>query len=741
MLSLHLETFSGPNYPPYIALSYEWGPKTSDEPAICIDSHTLPIRRILHNFLLHLQKLSDADDKSLDADNKPVWYWADAICINQGDNNEKSVQVQRMNEIYEGAARMLGWVWGSKIPTSPTQSQLDHETIASNSAAFLTLQRWSPESKAEEKYLTLEDEQHVVGLQELLVFPKYWTRRWIIQELVLPRKVTLIFSTVHIPLEQIVTFFRAASSYWATLKGHRYIYKQLKTKDKNRLYEHDEAIYRLYMLEREFSKCQAAKICTFRDQRERSWAHILQPRAKITGWDLVKPRLPEFRLDEGLRHFVNFDCGHPLDVVYAIVGLVRTLDRPTMDYSLAPIDLIKLIYEKLTTRRPGAALKSQVAFLYARFLISKMYRDLDTELQNCVSSSSRSGSHTPLGIDVIARRCYFVDGHISSLEKLVAAGDDGHLMRGLGDEPPRPLQPWPTSARQSVSQDLSLSISPEGVLGHTNTSAVAGETPTPLPRWPSFEQPVTQDLISSISTEKEIHENTTAKMDETPESIILRLEAEIRELTEMKDKVDKAAAVVDAALGISDIVLSSSSGDRQEDRHRRTLGAAMRGGFWDRPSRGPVFWERRLRGAGLGVYELVPGSAMPKTRDDNWDTDLEHRFFIAHNSRGVLDRRKAYGVSEFPIEKGDEIWQIPGIEMALVLRNDGNEYRVVSRAYLYDNFYKDNKLRSIFIFLQKLEKDEVNGETFSWNCLKPNTSFGERTVIRLDLPFLLELSR
>lgn len=36
--------------------------------------------------------------------------WADAICINQADNEEKSFQVNQMGDIYDKAAEVIVWL-------------------------------------------------------------------------------------------------------------------------------------------------------------------------------------------------------------------------------------------------------------------------------------------------------------------------------------------------------------------------------------------------------------------------------------------------------------------------------------------------------------------------------------------------------------------------------------------------------------------------------------------------------
>jgi len=41
---------------------------------------------------------------------RPRKLWVDTICINQADNDEKSVQVRRMARIYRSAYRVVAWL-------------------------------------------------------------------------------------------------------------------------------------------------------------------------------------------------------------------------------------------------------------------------------------------------------------------------------------------------------------------------------------------------------------------------------------------------------------------------------------------------------------------------------------------------------------------------------------------------------------------------------------------------------
>jgi hypothetical protein len=82
----------------YYTLSYTWG---SEEPSatIFIDNQPTVVRENLKNALQHIQ-----------LEGKSTTIWADAICINQRNDSEKSHQVQMMSEIYKRAVAVLVWL-------------------------------------------------------------------------------------------------------------------------------------------------------------------------------------------------------------------------------------------------------------------------------------------------------------------------------------------------------------------------------------------------------------------------------------------------------------------------------------------------------------------------------------------------------------------------------------------------------------------------------------------------------
>lgn len=82
----------------YEALSYVWGENRKPW-YIWVEERKLRITENLYNALLRLRNRSS--DRLL---------WVDAICIDQANDTEKSIQVWRMANIYSNASRVRVWL-------------------------------------------------------------------------------------------------------------------------------------------------------------------------------------------------------------------------------------------------------------------------------------------------------------------------------------------------------------------------------------------------------------------------------------------------------------------------------------------------------------------------------------------------------------------------------------------------------------------------------------------------------
>jgi hypothetical protein len=159
------------------ALSYEWGPESTNNSKIFVDKKPFTIR---HNLWLFLKRLRSSGQSA-------QAIYADAICINQRDGEEQGCQVAMMSEIYMRAKRVLVWlgeydrnselVFGthfedavSKIPRGvkmiPFVSFLTMPVIAAG-----RVRRATQASSADR-----------VAAWTALLSRSYWNRTWIVQE-------------------------------------------------------------------------------------------------------------------------------------------------------------------------------------------------------------------------------------------------------------------------------------------------------------------------------------------------------------------------------------------------------------------------------------------------------------------------------------------------------------------------------------------------------------------------------
>lgn len=111
-VELRLHTKNLDDRPDYEALSYAWGKTMS------------PRRALLNGCPLHITESLDLGLRRLRFVDRSRILWVDALCINQGDIQERSQQVQHMAMIYSSAREVLIWLgeWprSSRCPDSET---------------------------------------------------------------------------------------------------------------------------------------------------------------------------------------------------------------------------------------------------------------------------------------------------------------------------------------------------------------------------------------------------------------------------------------------------------------------------------------------------------------------------------------------------------------------------------------------------------------------------------------------
>ena len=93
-------SFLGPHILPYETISYVWG-DASIRGSVVVDNCELDVPASSESVLRRLR---------LPAHDRLVWL--DAVCVNQGDPEERNHQVAMMADIYSGAVRNLVWLGG-----------------------------------------------------------------------------------------------------------------------------------------------------------------------------------------------------------------------------------------------------------------------------------------------------------------------------------------------------------------------------------------------------------------------------------------------------------------------------------------------------------------------------------------------------------------------------------------------------------------------------------------------------
>ncbi|KAJ8108658.1 hypothetical protein OPT61_g8019 [Boeremia exigua] len=179
---------------PFNALSYAWG---APSPLYSItiqdgdESASFNIRQNLYDFL---STARDSEDEWA-----TTWLWIDQICINQSNHEERCHQVAQMAEIYSTASSTIVWP-GLTQPKHDGKSDLPSSNLLLDETE-LDIMRQSSVVVSEfvrgknEPVLPSEAAISLIGMiNNPLLTASYWSRLWIIQEIVLASRVNIVIA-------------------------------------------------------------------------------------------------------------------------------------------------------------------------------------------------------------------------------------------------------------------------------------------------------------------------------------------------------------------------------------------------------------------------------------------------------------------------------------------------------------------------------------------------------------------
>lgn len=162
IVTLSLFSASLEGRPAYEALSYTWGNINKRIEIRCNDQR-VTIPQNLHDALRHLRY----------ADRTRA-LWVDGICINQGDNSEKSAQIRLMPLIFETAQIILTWIGKADDRTLQTFSEIRR---LAHSASVLNTDTESVPSHSEHGYTSERNAFRDISKDIFSILLRDWFQR------------------------------------------------------------------------------------------------------------------------------------------------------------------------------------------------------------------------------------------------------------------------------------------------------------------------------------------------------------------------------------------------------------------------------------------------------------------------------------------------------------------------------------------------------------------------------------
>lgn len=237
---LELKTFLLDDAPRYFCLSYVWGTPEPIMPVTCNGSVMMTTQNLYHALRTCFNRFTDE------------WLWADGICINQGDHQERAQQVILMGEIYKRAAMVLAhpghYQYGltedakeaeaeEALTREEGEARKDELHWASFDGSVETRQGenaqeaisimsflsriwesstpFSVKSDAEWEKYKLPDISTEDGRETWKRLISFWgqdwfCRAWVLQELVLAKKVVVLYADTVMSLDAVMDFWERA---------------------------------------------------------------------------------------------------------------------------------------------------------------------------------------------------------------------------------------------------------------------------------------------------------------------------------------------------------------------------------------------------------------------------------------------------------------------------------------------------------------------------------------------------
>ena len=366
----------------HACLSYCCGPDSKN--MVMLNGKDFKVKDNLYSFLLYVRKKGIFD-----------WLWIDAISINENCITERNHQIRQMADIYSKASHV--WMWLGKDETLGTpQTKFKQEKFQ------LVLERAigdvsKPARTSDDTWASLY----------YLCLASYFDRMWIIQEVLLAKKVTVLWYDLRISWENLNEFVKAVldngrpdshtlgevvevadDSKWTATD------RDLLWPPVRRLEAMHQAVY-----------CDLGKAERGLERSPKSQSECYNVLRRVDGLREARGSLGG-DLHSSVRAFGPWKCGKVRDRVYALLSLVKNGQEFLIDEN----EDLPTIYWRLLDfgrdyGRPGLYLPEiNYAGDFARHLTSEHEKLTSSDIEKSVRQRSRlPHNHSEIGFLVKSR--------------------------------------------------------------------------------------------------------------------------------------------------------------------------------------------------------------------------------------------------------------------------------------------------------------------------------------------------
>jgi hypothetical protein len=193
----------------FTAISYVWGTDPPTE-RIIVNGQSFLVRQNLYQCLLHVR------DQSLEK-----VLWIDAICVDQANLCERSSQVMLMDRIFGNAGVVVAWLGTN---TADNDTLLKSTAVSKGYRVRSTEYRFESYSVLTDVNTSIFDSSATLFgdpgaataakniVKDLLDRP-YWTRMWVVQEVVLAKNLRLKYGNHQVNFDDLV-YWAKTIVYW-----------------------------------------------------------------------------------------------------------------------------------------------------------------------------------------------------------------------------------------------------------------------------------------------------------------------------------------------------------------------------------------------------------------------------------------------------------------------------------------------------------------------------------------------